>query len=164
MQLFICSPMTSRRYFRIGRVVPFMLLLGLVACSIAKTSETKKPFPLGDYSYTSYDEKGAKVVEGRISITSSEQRRIGSETTTQLKGNWELKKVGNQQPIGNQDGKGELVGSNDKDEIYLNLNPNISDANVILRGKIEGKRFHGTWSFNGYTGPVTKGTFEATRK
>jgi hypothetical protein len=51
-----------------------------------------------------------------------------------------------------------------KDEIYLDLNPNINDANVLLRGKIEGKRFHGTWSFNGYSGRVTGGTFEALRK
>ena len=146
--------------------VYLMLLLGggVVACSIAKTSDQSKPFPLGDYDYTSYDGKGDKVVQGRISITSSELRRIGSEQTTQLKGNWELKKVGNQEHIGLQEGKGELIGSIDKGEIYLNLNPNISDANVVLRGKIEGKRFHGTWSFIGYAGPTIKGTFEAFRK
>jgi len=136
----------------------------VLACSIAKTSDQPKPFPLGDYDYTSYDEHGDKVVQGRISITSSEKRRIGAEETTQLKGNWELKKVGKQERIGLQEGKGELVGSLDKGEIYLNLNPNISDANVYLNGKIEGKRFHGTWTFSGYTGPVTKGTFEAVRK
>jgi hypothetical protein len=93
----------------------------IVACSIAKTSDQSKPFPLGDYEYTSYDEKGDKVVQGRISITSSELRRIGSEQTTQLKGNWELKKVGNQEHIGLQEGKGELIGSLDRARL-LNLN------------------------------------------
>lgn len=135
-----------------------------IGCSIAKTAAPAKPFPVGDYDYTSYDEKGAKVVEGRISITSSEVVRIGAENQTHLKGNWDLKKVGNQERIGEQVGKGELVGSIIQGEIYLDLNPNMNDANVLLRGKIEGKRFHGTWSFNGYAGPLIKGTFEATRK
>ncbi len=158
--------MFSRMPLRFGLVNMLMLVFGccIVACSIAKTSDQSKPFPVGDYDYTSYDEKGDKVVQGRVSITSSELRRIGSEQSTQLKGNWELKKVGNQEHIGMQVGKGELIGSFDKGEIYLDLNPNINDANVLLRGKIEGKRFHGTWSFNGYAGPVSKGTFEAVKK
>ena len=154
------------------RTIKILILAGSIlgvgaavfACSIAKTSAPDKPFPIGDYDYVSYDEKGDEVVEGRISITSSEPRRIGAQETTQLKGDWELKKVGQQQPIGNQVGKGDLVGSLDKGEIYLNLNPNISDANVLLRGLIDGKRFHGTWSFNGYAGPIIKGKFEATRR
>ena len=124
----------------------------------------EKPFPVGDYQYTSYDEKGGKVSEGRLSITSAEVRKINSEDVTQLKGNWELKKAGDQERVGLQDGKSDLIGSIDKGVIVINLNPNISDANVYLRGKIEGKRFHGTWSFNGIAGPVTKGTFEATRQ
>jgi hypothetical protein len=135
-----------------------------LGCSVARTSVTEKPFPVGDYKYASYDDKGDKVVEGRISITSSEVRRIGSEEQTQLKGNWELKKVGTQEHIGMQEGKGELIGSLDKGEIYLNLNPNISDANVILQGKIEGKQFHGTWAVKGYAGVVSQGTFEAIKQ
>jgi len=151
MRLFICKLLLVTVCFAVG-------------CSVARTSERDKPFPLGDYQYTSYDDKGDKVVEGRVSITSSEARRIGSEEQTQLKGNWELKKVGNQEHIGLQEGKGDLIGSLDKGEIYLNLNPNMDDANVILQGKIEGKRFHGTWSFNGFAGAVSKGKFEATRQ
>jgi hypothetical protein len=141
-----------------------VLISCALACSIAKPVDSRKP-PLGDYQYTSYDDKGDKVVEGRISITSSELKRIQSGEVTQLKGNWELKKVGKQQPIGDQNGKGDLIGSIDKSgEIYLDLNPNLNDANVVLRGKLEGKRFHGTWSFIGHAGPVIKGTFEAIRQ
>ena len=151
MRSFICKLLLVTVCFAVG-------------CSVARPSEPDKPFPLGDYQYTSYDDKGDKVVEGRVSITSTEARRIGSEEQTQLKGNWELKRVGNQEHIGLQEGKGDLIGSLDKGEIYLNLNPNIDDANVILQGKIEGKRFHGTWSFNGFAGAVSKGKFEATRQ
>ena len=48
--------------------------------------------------------------------------------------------------------------------VYIDLNPNILDANVFLRGTIDVKRFHGKWTFSAYTGPVSEGTFEAIRK
>jgi hypothetical protein len=147
---------------------PYLIILALgcyvLACSTPNNIEQKKPFPVGDYQYTGYDESGAKIVEGQLSITSVESRRIQAEESIQLKGNWLLNKVGNQKMIGPQVGSGQLIGSIIKGELYLNLNPNISDSNVILKGTIEGKRFHGTWSFNGYAGAINQGTFEATRK
>jgi hypothetical protein len=136
----------------------------ILAYSTPRNIEPPKPFPVGDYQYVGYDEKEGKSVAGQLSITSVEQRRIGSEESTQIKGKWELKRVGTQEKIGPQEGSGELVGSIIKGEIYINLNPNIDDANVNLRGKIEGKRFYGKWSFDGYAGAISKGTFEATGK
>src|SRR6266542_3597010 len=65
---------------------------------------------------------------------------------------------------GTQVGSGDLVGSIIKGEIYINLNPNISDSNVNLSGTIEGIRFHGTWSFNGYAGALNQGTLAATAR
>lgn len=143
-----------------------ILMLGgyILACSTPKAVEQATPLPLGDYQYVGYDEKGGKLVEGRLTITSVEPRRIGSEESIQIKGNWQLNKVGNEERIGPQVGSGELIGSVIKGEIYINLNPNISDSNVNLRGTTEGRRFHGTWSFNGYAGALKRGTFEATRK
>ena len=150
------------------KIVSSYLGLLILSCYVAACSSMMngqaKPFPIGDYAYTSYDKNGGKVVEGRLSITAVEARRIGADEVPQIKGNWELKKVGNQEKIGAQVGSGELNGSITKGEIYINLNPNISDANVILRGTIDGKRFHGKWSFNGYAGPISEGTFEAIRK
>jgi hypothetical protein len=136
----------------------------ILACSTPGDVAPPRTFPVGVYQYVGYDERGARSVEGHLSITSVEQRRIGSEETTQIKGKWELKKVGAQEKIGPQEGAGDLIGSIIQGEIYINLNPNIDDANVNLRGIIEGKRFHGRWSFDGYAGAISKGTFEATRK
>ncbi len=136
----------------------------ILACSTAKNAEPQKSALIGDYQYTGYDKKGGKAVEGRLSITSVESKRIRSEVVTQLKGNWQLNKVGTQEHIGPQVGSGELVGSIDKGSIWIDLNPNISDANVFLNGTIEGKRFHGTWNFKGYAGTISEGTFEANRK
>lgn len=147
---------------------PYFIILTLscyvLACSPPKNIEQTKPFPVGDYQYTGYDKSGGKIVEGQLSITSVESRRIRAEETIQIKGNWQLNKVGNQEKIGPQVGSGELIGSIIKGQVHINLNPNISDSNVILKGTIEGKRFHGTWSFNGYAGAINQGTFEATRK
>ena len=141
-----------------------MMLAPVLACSKSHGVEQEKPFPVGDYEYSGYDQKGTKIVEGRVSITSVEKKRIGPEDTIQLKGNWELKKIGDPEHIGGQLGTGNLVGSITNGEIDINLNPNMSDANVYLRGTIEGRRFHGKWVFSGYTGPVSQGTFEAIRK
>ncbi|MCM3873810.1 MAG: hypothetical protein ND895_24240 [Pyrinomonadaceae bacterium] len=147
---------------------PYLIILTLswyvLACSSPKIIEQTKPFPVGDYQYAGYIKGGGKIVEGQLSITSVESRRIQSGEQIQIKGNWQLSKVGNPEKIGPQVGSGELTGSIIKGEIYIDLNPNISDSNVILKGTIEGKRFHGTWSFNGYAGAINQGTFEATRK
>ena len=56
----------------------------------------------------------------------------------QLKGNWQLNKVDTQEHLGPQEGSGELIGSIDKGEIDINLNPNISDANVIASPSVRG--------------------------
>lgn len=136
----------------------FMLGFYALDCSGKKNNNapSSKVFPLGEYQYTGYDEGGAKVVEGRLSIIS----RNGDE----LKGTWELKQIGELSRIGPQVGSGGLVGSVHDTEVALNLNPNMNDDNVNLRGKVEGKRYKGTWSYSGFAGVISSGTFEATAK
>src|SRR5215813_14012374 len=109
----------------ISHLLIFIVSCYVLACSVPKAVEQEKPFPTGDYRYTSFDKSGAKVVEGRLSITSVEPRRIEKEVQIQIKGNWELKKVGNQERIGAQVGSGDLSGSVTNGEVYINLNPNI---------------------------------------
>jgi hypothetical protein len=127
-------------------------------CSGKKNGAPQPPktFPLGEYQYTGYDESGAKIVEGRVSLTS----RDGD----QLKGSWELKQIGEPKRIGPQVGSGDLIGSVNGTEVNLDLNPNMNDNNVNLRGHVEGKRYTGTWSFNGFAGRINSGRFEASAK
>jgi hypothetical protein len=135
------------------------LFLGCYAldCSGAKNNAPPaETFPLGDYQYTGYDEGGARVVEGRLSLTAVEGER--------LKGSWELKQIGEPGRIGPQVGAGELFGSVRGAEVLINLNPTMSDNNVNLRGKVEGKRYKGTWTFNGFAGNISSGRFEATKE
>lgn len=133
-------------------------------CSMPKIIDQAKPFPIGDYLYTGYDKDGGRIVEGRLSITSVEPNRNKHEESYEIKGHWRLNKIGNPEKIGPQVGTGDLLGSVDEGEIYIDLNPNMNDNNVILQGKIEGRRFHGTWGYSGLKGAINQGTFEATRK
>ena len=146
----------------------YLLILTLssyfLACSTAKPVEQAQSPLIGDYHYVSYDQKGERVVEGTLSIASVERKRINADEVTEVKGTWQLRKVGSQERIGLQEGSGELVGSIIEGELIINLNPNISDANVYLRGKVEGKRYQGRWSFRGYAGTISEGRFEAIKK
>ena len=136
----------------------------VLACSTLKPLGQAQSPLVGDYHYVSYDKKGDKVVEGTLSITSVELKRIKADEVTEIKGKWQLNKVGSQERIGAQEGSGNLIGSLSKGELYLDLNPNISDANVILQGRIDGRRYQGRWRFRGYAGTINEGMFEATRK
>jgi hypothetical protein len=128
----------------------------LADSSASGVTQPPKTSPLGSYRYTGYDRNGHKIVEGRLSITS-----IESDT---LKGNWRFHKVRAAGKIGPQIGAGDLTGEVNEGEIYINLNPGMADNNVHLRGRIEGRRFHGTWSFDGFVGGMNKGTFEARKR
>ena len=144
------------------KIATFLLALlaltfSMLSCSPSSATEQRKSDgPLGDYQYTGYDKSGVKIVQGRLSITSVEADK--------LEGEWQFEKIGNPERIGPQVGKGTLEGSIIKGEIFINLNPNTVDNNVDLRGQLEGKRFHGTWSYDGFAAGINKGTFEALRK
>lgn len=136
----------------------FVLGCYALECSGKKNKNAPQPgtFPLGEYQYTGYDEGGAKVVEGRLSLTALDGDK--------LKGSWELKQIGEPKRIGPQVGSGDLLGTVSGTEVLIDLNPNMNDNNVNLRGTVEGKRYKGSWNYSGFAGSISKGTFEATRQ
>ena len=134
----------------------FILGFYIWNCSGAKSVQQSEPFPLGEYQYAGFDKKGDKIVEGRLVITSREGDRI--------KGEWQLSKIGNPERIGPQTGTGECIGLIQGDSLFINLNPNMVDNNVNLKGKIKDGRYSGTWSHNGYAPRINEGTFEAVKK
>ena len=125
-------------------------------CSAANRVQQSKPFPLGEYQYAGFDKNGDKIVEGRLTITSREEDRI--------KGEWQLSKIGNPERIGPQTGTGECIGLIQEDSLFINLNPNVVDNSVNLKGKIKDGRYSGTWSFDGVGPGINRGTFEAVKK
>ncbi len=136
-------------------LLPFLLVLNAFKCDSKGKPSTSKS-PVGIYNYSGYDKSGRKIVEGRLEITSVESNRI--------KGKWQLRAIGSPDKIGPQRGDGELEGEINPDGLRINLNPSMNDNNVYLSGKMEGSRFHGTWSFSGFAGAINQGTFEAQRK
>jgi len=125
-------------------------------CSAAKSVQQSKPFPLGEYQYAGFDKNGGKIVEGRLAITSREEDRI--------KGEWQLSKIGNPERIGPQIGTGECIGTIKEDSLFINLNPNMVDNSVNLKGKIKDGSYSGTWSYDGVGPGINRGTFEAVIK
>ena len=145
-------------------LIMMVLSCYVAACSSPKPATQVKPFPVGDYQYIGFDSRGTKIVEGQLSITSVESKRINSVDTLEIKGNWQLNKIGDPQKIGPQVGTGQLDGSIVNGEVRIDLNPNMNDNNVNLTGTIENGRFRGKWSFSGFAGILNQGTFDATRK
>jgi len=146
----------------------YLLMLTLtgyaLAGSMPKSIERTTPLRIGKYQYSGYDKNGRKILKGRLSIISVQPRRNKREESYEIKGYWQLHEIGDPKLIGPQTGNGDLVGSIDKGEIHIELNPHMADNNVTLQGKIEGRRFHGTWRYSGFAGSINEGTFEATRK
>lgn len=133
-------------------LLPIVVGLLLLSCF----NQRATMFPLGDYQYTGYSSKGDKIVEGKVSIISREGNRLA--------GKWRLKTIGDPKIIGPQVGEGNLEGELNQDRLIINLNPAASDSNVVLTGEIEGGRFHGKWSFDGFAGSMNQGLFEASRQ
>ena len=136
-------------------VLPIFLSLWLIECH-SKSKPSSKPSIIGVYQYSAYDKNGNKIGEGQLEVTSIESNRI--------KGQWRLRAVGNPQNVGPQVGNGAFEGTIEQDSVSINLNPNMADNNVTLAGKLDGARLRGSWSFSGFAGVISQGTFEATKK
>ena len=134
----------------------FVLGFCVSSCSKAKSVPPSAPRPLSEYQYTGFDKKGDKIVEGRLAITSREGEHIKCE--------WRLSKIGNPERIGPQTGTGECIGLMTEDKLFINLNPNMVDNNVNLKGQVKDGSYSGTWSYDGYAPGINKGTFEAVKK
>lgn len=114
------------------------------------------------YVYTAYDSTGTAIVEGELDVTF--EKAEDDDNRFHLEGTWDLQQVRDtKRPIGKQTGEGELRGNVREDgRAWINLNPNIEDDNVTLRGEFEGKsleRLQGEWSYMSWV-RVNGGQFE----
>ncbi len=121
------------------------------------------------YTYTAYDSTGAAIVQGTLRIDFREVEDEGCSRHCNrylLEGTWDLEQIGDADRIGQQVGEGELRGSVREDgRAYVNLNPNIEDDNVTLRGMFESEgldRLEGEWTYGGW-GLYNRGRFEVSR-
>jgi len=65
--------------------------------------------------------------------------------------------------IGPQDGEGDLIGSVSDTSIYINLQPNFVDNNIILTGIIDNKYIYGKWHWATFAGITNQGNFNSKK-
>jgi hypothetical protein len=137
---------------RISKLV-FILLLFVVGCE--KDKSTTEPENMDIYSYSAYDTTGTKIIQGWLEISVIDSSRI--------EGVWHLHKTANVGKVGPQTGDGKLIGNIYDGSISINLNPDVVDNNVILRGPVLNYVTEGEWSWTTIVGVTSKGTYKAIR-
>jgi hypothetical protein len=113
----------------------------------------------GAYDYAACDDAGRLVLLGRLTIA--------IDPAGAVSGTWEIDWAPGADcstDVGPQTGTGELVGSLEGGVLFVDLNPGWADANVLLSGTWRGGGASGSWTFVGFTGPRTSGTFIAARR
>jgi hypothetical protein len=129
------------------------LIVLLAAVFIVSCSDDDSSTQTGTYRYTAFLE-GSPVVEGFL--------QLDVLTTTQVSGSWEFARIGSSTiQVGPQVGTGTLEGSFDGAVLSMNLNPGVADNNVFLSGTFQGDTIRGEWSFSGFPGVISQGTFIA---
>jgi hypothetical protein len=110
---------------------------------------------VGTYSYVSLDSSGTTIVQGWLSLVIVDSAHISGE--------WHFTKVGGATGIGPQIGDGNLLGGIRSGRLWLDLNPEMRDNNLLLLGVFSTVGFSGTWQAIGEGGPYNHGSFRATR-
>ena len=127
-----------------------------MSCCDSTTSSNGMDPKQGEFKYTGYDSTGIKIVQGKLFLDFSD--------STNIKGTWEIEEIKMSQNIGPQIGSGELIGSYyDSNRVWINLNPDYDDNNIILRGILNNKSYEGNWKYSTFVGVVNYGPFEAVR-
>lgn len=112
------------------------------------------PVTTVEYAYTGYS-NGTVIVRGHLTLLLPNSGRV--------RGRWQLRALADTTRIGPQHGQGVLVGERRNGSLTVNLNPTNVDNNVILVGEFDRLRYAGRWSWVGFAGVLTSGTFEAVR-
>ena len=131
----------------------FAMLLLTIGCE--KDKQATEPLDMDIYSYSAYHTSGTKIIQGWFEICVIDSSRI--------EGAWHLHKTANMGEIGPQTGDGKLVGNIHDDSVSINLNPDVVDNNVILRGPVFDYVTEGEWSWITIAGVTSKGTYKAIR-
>jgi hypothetical protein len=135
------------------KIVSLCLML-IAIFLIAGCSDDDSSSPsTGPYRYTAFLDS-TLVVEGTIQIDSLNPQNVT--------GHWEFHAVGEpRNDIGPQIGSGNFAGSLDGNALTINLNPEMADNNVTLSGIFDANTIRGQWSFSGFAGVISQGSFMA---
>ena len=138
------------------RIIFIFLILVLIFIGCRQASETVVfDVPPGSYAYFGYDTSSTLVAKGWFMFE--------YEDSEHIKGKWELRKMGNLENIGPQDGGGQLVSIVSDTLVSMNLQPNFADNNIILIGKIDNKYIYGKWQWITFSGITNWGNFNSQK-
>ena len=121
--------------------------------------------PKDAFQYQAFDSTGTIVVDGWLIFKVNHSIPPDEEVNyLPISGEWHFSKIGNPVNIGNQTGDGNLNGTIEEDQIWINLNPGIADDNVVLNGKINGRIIKGHWYYSIFVGAINGGSFKAVKQ
>ena len=138
-----------------------VLLLAAVPSGCFKDEALAPGDISGTYQYLAYAGDGTLVVRGTLTI-----RQQGSVA---VDGTWSLRATGADGQVGPQVGNGRLEGtaeeqSDGRVDLNVELNPNVADNSITLRGTFDGLHIRGQWSWTTLAGVANGGVFDARRQ
>jgi hypothetical protein len=147
-------------------VIPLIFLVSLIFGSCKEKPEAMENPIVSDaelgvlatesvFDYTGYARNGSVIVRGHLTILLQDSGSVG--------GRWQLRALADTSRIGPQHGQGRLLGHLRSGVLNINLNPNYVDNNILLTGRFTRDRYVGQWSWVGFAGVLTTGTFQAVR-
>ena len=135
------------------KIVSLGLILIAIILTVGCSGDDSSSPSTGQYRYTAFL-NSTLVVEGTIQIDSLNAQNVS--------GHWDFHAVGEpRNDIGPQIGSGNFVGSLDGSALTINLNPEMADNNVTLSGIFDANTIRGQWSFSGFAGVISQGSFMA---
>jgi hypothetical protein len=115
----------------------------LSSCTQTTAPRIDNPHGVFHGSVVLYDSTGGNPIDGTLSLSRGD--------SSELSGTWNL---GNGQ-------SGRLNGTMTDSTLWMDLNPDLVDANTVLWGTFDGISIRGQWTFSGVMGPINHGTFVA---
>ncbi len=106
------------------------------------------------YNYRAYDQSDRLVVVGDLVFHQLD--------TVHVKGAWQMLNVNGAEMTGISEAFGRFEGQLKADSLYIDLNPQWRDNNVILYGQFKNGIYQGKWQHIGFPGVMNEGRFEAT--
>ena len=137
-------------------IISTITFIALIFSSCEQIGESRIfDIPPGSYAYFGYDTTSTLITKGWFKIENIDSNEIT--------GIWHFEQIGNSGNFGPQDGEGDLIGTLTDTSIYINLQPNFADNNILLLGKVDKKYIYGEWQWATFAGVSNRGNFNAKK-
>ena len=132
------------------------LLLGICfyACSGSNSNTDKTQ--LIKYNFVMTDSNNTSLSEGELVVESFLAKKIS--------GNYKITKMYADKVNGlKSKGKFEGTADDQMQNISINMNPKIADANLFITAKVSGDSLNGTWAYSTIKGVTSAGFFKSVK-